>query len=79
MGKFGIVRHEPIGEILHVGGIGIRAERTVRLLFNHSDAQAQCFLYQVKIAIGDLCHCQFPQKVRAALCAGTIGDATDCR
>lgn len=61
MGKFGIVRHEPVGEILHVGRIAIRTERPVRLLFNHSYAQTPRLLYQMKVAISDLCHCRCAQ------------------
>ncbi|BBC99478.1 hypothetical protein YGS_C1P0734 [Sphingobium sp. YG1] len=56
MRKFDIIVHESIGDILHVDCVGIRPKRSLWLLLDHSYAEAQSFLHEVKVAIDDLNH-----------------------
>ncbi|SEJ73038.1 hypothetical protein SAMN05518849_11244 [Sphingobium sp. AP50] len=69
MREFDIILHKAIGEVFHVGSIGIRSERPFWLLLNNSNAQAQRLFDQMEVSIGDLRHGQLSYKLYLLECA----------
>ena len=56
MGELGVIIHQPFGQILHIGHVGVRTKRPFGLSLDRRDTETERLFHQMQIARSDFGH-----------------------